>query len=45
MTDILLSKDEGEVITLTLNDAPANTLSMEMIDYRLIVPATLLYAN
>ena len=31
MTDILLSKDEGEVITLTLNDAPANTLSMEMM--------------
>ena len=31
MTDILLSKDEGEVITLTLNDTPANTLSMEMM--------------
>ena len=31
MTDILLRKDEGEIITLTLNDTPANTLSMEMM--------------
>ena len=24
MTDILVSKDDGQVVTLTLNDAPAN---------------------
>ena len=31
MTDILVSKDDGQVVTLTLNDAPANCLTMEMI--------------
>ncbi len=31
MTDILVSKDEGEIVTLTLNDIPANTLSMKMM--------------
>ena len=31
MTDILVSKDDGQVVTLTLNDAPANCLTMEMM--------------
>tara|TARA_B100001123_G_C15065665_1_gene929471 strand:+ start:33 stop:806 length:774 start_codon:yes stop_codon:yes gene_type:complete len=31
MTDILISKDDGQVVTLTLNDAPANCLTMEMM--------------
>ena len=31
MTDILISKDDGQIVTLTLNDAPANCLTMEMM--------------
>ena len=30
MTDIF-SKDDGQIVTLTLNDAPANCLTMEMM--------------
>ena len=31
MTDILISKDDGQVVRLTLNDPPANCLTMEMM--------------